>query len=173
MLRKRQVDVDSSELDMSGGNEHKEIRKAQREARAKEIRQGSVAYVEHHVEDLEGFLVNEKRTQQLGALEGERQRTVKEWCTFMGQPTEYGDNILIQTIVLNLKKPVQSFSYDYEKTELPSDVATKSEKDVCQSMRGPSSSQTNNTSRAFVDVTHYTVNTVIIRPLCVSSSPFP
>ncbi len=55
------------------------------------------------------FLVNEKRTQHLGTLEGERQRTVKEWCTFMGQPTEYGDNILLQGIVLYLKKPVQVF----------------------------------------------------------------
>jgi hypothetical protein len=66
---------------MSGGNEHKEINKEQLESRVKEIRQGSVAYVEWHVEDFEGFLVNEKRDKQLGALEGERQRTVKEWCT--------------------------------------------------------------------------------------------
>ena len=56
--------------------------------------------------------MNEKRDQQLGALEGERQRTVKEWSTFMGQPTEYGDNILAQSIVLHLKNPVQVFSYD-------------------------------------------------------------
>jgi hypothetical protein len=97
---------------MSGGNERKEISKAQREARAKEIRQGAVAYLEQHAEDFEGFLVTEKRAHQLGALEGERQRTVKEWCTFMGQPTEYGDNILLQAIALHLKKPVQVFSYD-------------------------------------------------------------
>ncbi len=56
--------------------------------------------------------MTEKRVHQLDALEGERQRTVKEWCTFMGQPTEYGDNILLQAIELNLKKPVQVFSYD-------------------------------------------------------------
>jgi hypothetical protein len=30
----------------------------------------------------------------------------------MGQPTEYGDNILLQAIALHLKKPVQVFSYD-------------------------------------------------------------
>jgi hypothetical protein len=30
----------------------------------------------------------------------------------MGQPTEYGDNILLQTIALYLKNPVQVFSYD-------------------------------------------------------------
>jgi len=30
----------------------------------------------------------------------------------MGQPTEYGDNILIQGIALYLKKRVQVFSYD-------------------------------------------------------------
>jgi hypothetical protein len=47
--------------------------------------------VEQYAEDFEGFLVTEKRSQHLGALEGERQRTVKEWFTFMGQPTEYGD----------------------------------------------------------------------------------
>jgi hypothetical protein len=47
--------------------------------------------------------VTEKRAQQLDALEGERQRTVKEWCTFMGQPTEYGDNILLQALALHLK----------------------------------------------------------------------
>jgi hypothetical protein len=97
---------------MSGGNERKEISKARREARAKEIRQGAVAYLEQHAEYFEGFLVTEKRAHQLGALEGERQRTVKEWCTFMGQPTEYGDNILLQAIALHLKKPVQVFSYD-------------------------------------------------------------
>ena len=51
---------------MYGGNEHKEINKAQREARAKEILQGAVAYVEQHTEDFEGFLVTEKRVQQLG-----------------------------------------------------------------------------------------------------------
>ena len=68
--------------------------------------------MEQHAEDFEGFLVTEKRVQQLDALEGERQRTVKEWCTRMGQPTEYGDNILLQAIELNLKKPVQVFSYD-------------------------------------------------------------
>ena len=56
--------------------------------------------------------MTEKRAHQLDALEGERQRTVKEWCTFMGQPTEYGDNILLQAIALHLKKPVQVFSYD-------------------------------------------------------------
>ncbi len=56
--------------------------------------------------------MTEKRAQKMGALEGERQRTVKEWCTFMGQPTEYGDNILLQSITLYLKKPVQVFSYD-------------------------------------------------------------
>jgi hypothetical protein len=112
VLRKRQVDVGSSELegfkelfqvfsltkrhvspdgncmsfseventmcqDMSGGNDRKEISKAQRETRTKEIRQGE-----------------------------------KEWFTFMGQPTEYGDNILLQAIELYLKKPVQVFSYD-------------------------------------------------------------
>ena len=98
--------------DMSGGNDRKEISKAQRETRTKEIRQGTVAYVEQHAEDFEGFLVTEKRAQQLDALEGERQRTVKEWCTFMGQPTEYGDNILLQPIALHLKKTVQVFSYD-------------------------------------------------------------
>ncbi len=65
--------------DMSGGNKCKEISKAQREARTKEIRQGAVAYVEQHDEDFEGFLVTEKRAQHLDALEGERQRTVKEW----------------------------------------------------------------------------------------------
>ena len=32
--------------------------------------------------------------------------------TFMGQPTEYGDNILLQALALHLKKPVQVFSYD-------------------------------------------------------------
>ena len=56
--------------------------------------------------------MTEKRAQQLDALEGERQRTVKEWYTFMGQPTEYGDNILLQGITMHLKKPVQVFSYD-------------------------------------------------------------
>ena len=35
-------------------------------------------------EDFEGFFVTEKKAQQLDALEGERQRTVKEWYTFMG-----------------------------------------------------------------------------------------
>jgi hypothetical protein len=39
--------------------------------------------VEQHAEDFEGFLVTKKRVEQLDALEGERQRTVKEWCTFM------------------------------------------------------------------------------------------
>ncbi len=33
---------------------------------------------------------------------------MKEWW----QPTEYGDNILLQAIALHLKKPVQVFSYD-------------------------------------------------------------
>ncbi len=51
-------------------------------------------------------------TLQVGTLEGERQRTVKEWSTFMGQPTEYADNILLQAIPLHLKNPVQVFSYD-------------------------------------------------------------
>jgi hypothetical protein len=97
---------------MSGGNERKEIIKSQLEARVTEIRQGTVAYVEWHTEDFEGFLVNEKRDKKLGALEGERQWTVKEWFTFMGQPTEYGDYILSQAITLHLKKPVQFFSYD-------------------------------------------------------------
>ncbi len=87
---------------MSGGNEHKEISKAQREVRDTKIRQGTVAYVEKHTEDFEGFLVNQKTTQQLGTLEGERQRTVKEWCTFMGQPTEYGDNILSQFVSVSV-----------------------------------------------------------------------
>jgi hypothetical protein len=64
--------------DMSGGNKCKEISKTQREARTKEIRQGTVAYVEQHGEDFEGFLVTEKRAQQLDVLKGERQRTVKE-----------------------------------------------------------------------------------------------
>jgi hypothetical protein len=73
---------------------------------------GRVTYLEYHTEDFEGFFVTEKRANQLGALEGERQRIVKEWCTFMGQPTEYGDNILLQPIALHLKKPVQVFSYD-------------------------------------------------------------
>ncbi len=41
----------------------------------------AVTYVEQYNEDFEGFLVNEKRVHQLGALEGERQRTVKEWWT--------------------------------------------------------------------------------------------
>jgi hypothetical protein len=72
----------------------------------------AVTYVEQYAEDFEGFLVNEKRVHQLGTLEGERQRTVKEWCTFMGQPTEYGDDILLQAITMHLKKPVQVFSYD-------------------------------------------------------------
>ena len=49
--------------DMSGDNEHKEMSKVQHETRAKEIRQGSVAYVEQYTEDFEGFLVNEKRAQ--------------------------------------------------------------------------------------------------------------
>ncbi len=49
--------------DMSGGNERKEISKAQRETRTKEIRQGAVDYVEQYPEDFEGFLVNEKRAQ--------------------------------------------------------------------------------------------------------------
>ena len=80
---------------MSGDNKHKEIIKTQHEDRTKEIRQGSVAYVELYAENFEGFLVTEKRAQQLDAIEGERQRTVKEWYTFMGQPTEYGDNILL------------------------------------------------------------------------------
>jgi hypothetical protein len=69
---------------MSGDNKCKEINKSQSDTRTKEIRQGTVAYVEQHVEDFEGFLVTEKRVQQLDALEGERQRTVKEWYTFMG-----------------------------------------------------------------------------------------
>jgi hypothetical protein len=51
---------------MSGDNEHKEIRKVQLETRAKEILQGLVTYVEQHSEDFEGFLVTEKRVQQLG-----------------------------------------------------------------------------------------------------------
>jgi hypothetical protein len=57
--------------DMSGVNKRKEIIEAQREAQTKEIRQGSVAYVDQHTEDFEGFLVTEKRAQQLDALEGE------------------------------------------------------------------------------------------------------
>jgi hypothetical protein len=69
---------------LSGGHKYKEISNAQRETRTKEIRQGTVAYVEQRAEDFEGFLVTEKRTQQLDTLEGERQRTVKEWYTFMG-----------------------------------------------------------------------------------------
>jgi hypothetical protein len=64
--------------DMSGGHERKEISEVQHEARVKEIRQGAVSYVEQHPENFEGFLVTKKRTQQLGALEDERQRTVKE-----------------------------------------------------------------------------------------------
>ena len=88
---------------MSGVNKYKEISKSQRETRTKEIRQGTVAYVEQHVEDFEGFLVTEKRAQELDTLEVERQRTVKEGDTFMGQPTEYGDNILLQTLPLHLK----------------------------------------------------------------------
>jgi hypothetical protein len=48
---------------MSGGNERKEISKTQHETRSKEIQQGAVAYVEHHAEDFERFLVNEKRAQ--------------------------------------------------------------------------------------------------------------
>jgi hypothetical protein len=65
---------------MSGGNKCKEISKSQREVRTKELRQGVVVYVDQHVEDFEGFLVTEKRAQQLDTLEGERQRTVKELC---------------------------------------------------------------------------------------------
>jgi hypothetical protein len=68
--------------------------------------------VEQHAEDFEGFLVTEEKAQNLDAPEGERQRTVKEWCTFMGQPTEYGDNILLQRISDVLEKPLQVFSYD-------------------------------------------------------------
>jgi hypothetical protein len=96
--------------DMSGGNERKEISKARREARAKEIRQGAVAYVEQHAEDFEDFLVTEQRSKKLDALEGERQRTVKEWCTRMGETKEQGDNILLRAIALHLKRPVQVFS---------------------------------------------------------------
>ncbi len=48
-------------------------RKSGSEVRVKEIRQGTVTYVEQYAEDFEGFLVNEKRVQKLGALEGERQ----------------------------------------------------------------------------------------------------
>ncbi len=29
-----------------------------------------------------------------------------------GQPTEYGDNILLQAVTMNLRKPVQVFSYN-------------------------------------------------------------
>ncbi len=68
--------------------------------------------MEQYAEDFEGFLVTEKRDHQLDTLEGETQRTVKEWYTFIGQPTEYGDNILLQAIALHLKKTVQVFSYD-------------------------------------------------------------
>jgi hypothetical protein len=45
--------------DMSGGNKCKEISKAQHETRTKEIRQGTVAYVDQHPEYLEGFLVTD------------------------------------------------------------------------------------------------------------------
>jgi hypothetical protein len=45
---------------MSGGHERKEINEVQHEARAKEIRQGAVSYVEQHAENLEGFLVTKK-----------------------------------------------------------------------------------------------------------------
>jgi hypothetical protein len=53
-------------MDMSLGNEHKEINMVQREDHTKDILQGVVAYVEQHAEDFEGFLVTEKRDQQLG-----------------------------------------------------------------------------------------------------------
>ena len=110
---------------MSGDNEHKEISKAQHEAWVTEIRQGVVAYVEQSVADFVRGVSREReespasgcqnwRVKDNGLvtkLEGERQRTVKEWCTFMGQPTEYGDNILLQAIALHLKKPVQVFSW--------------------------------------------------------------
>ncbi len=95
---------------MSGCNERKEISKARREARAKEIRQGAVPYVEQHAEDFEDFLVTEQRSKKLDALEGERQRTVKEWYTRMGETKEQGDNILLRAIALHLKRPVQVFS---------------------------------------------------------------
>jgi hypothetical protein len=97
---------------MSGGNERKEISKARHETRAKEIRQGAVAYVEQDAEDFEDFLVTEQRSKKVHVLEGKRQRTVKEWCTHMGEPKEQGDNILLRVIALYMKRPVQVFSYD-------------------------------------------------------------
>jgi hypothetical protein len=66
--------------------------------------------VEQHAEDFEDFLVTEQRSKKLDALEGERQRTVKEWCTRMGETKEQGDNILLRAIALHLKRPVQVFS---------------------------------------------------------------
>jgi hypothetical protein len=111
-LRKRQVDVGRSALE--GFKELFQVfsltqRHVTPDGNCMSL---SVAESEQHDEDFEGVLVNEKRDQQLGALEGERQRTVKEWCTFMGQPTEYGDNILLQAITMHLKKLVKVFSYD-------------------------------------------------------------
>jgi hypothetical protein len=128
---------------MSGGNERKEISKARREARAKEIRQGAVAYVEQHAEDFQDFLVTEQRSKELDALEGERQRTVKEWCTRMGEPKEQGDNILLRAIALHLKRPVQVFSYDskddtiYMQTIACGNLSTEETMEVSSDRRRP------------------------------------
>ena len=167
--------------DMSGGNERKEISKARREARAKEIRQGAVAYVEQHAEDFQDFLVTEQRSKKLDALEGERQRTVKEWCTRMGEPKEQGDNILLRAIALHLKRPVQVFSYDskddtiYMQTIACGNLSKEETMEVSSDRRRPQVSDFEDTDtlrlvyqqHQFIDAGH--CNCIISNKVCARS----
>ena len=137
--------------------------------------------MEQYAEDFEGFLVTEKRAHQLGTLEGERQRTVKEWCTFMGQPMEYGDNILPQAISLYLKKPVQVFSYDskddtiYMQTIACGNLSKEETMEVSSDRRRPQVSDFVDADtlrlvyqqHQFIDAGHY--NCIISNKVCARS----
>jgi hypothetical protein len=63
--------------DMSSDNKCKEISKAKREVRTKEIRQGAVAYVEQHTEDFEGFDEENLGELHQGCLKGTLESSVE------------------------------------------------------------------------------------------------
>ena len=99
----------------------------------------------------------------------------------MGQPTEYGDNILLHAIALHLKKPVQVFSHDskddtvYMQTMVCGILSKEETMEVSSDRRRPQVSdfQDDDTLRLayqqhqFHGATHY--NCIISNKVCTRS----
>ncbi len=100
----------------------------------------------------------------------------------MGQPTEYGDNILLQAIELYLKRSVQVFSYDskddtvYMQTMVCGILSKKETMEVSSDRRRPQVSdfQDDDTlslayqQHQFHGATHY--NCIISNKVCTRTS---